>query len=273
MTCTEKFYIRNPKTGEPFQVPCGHCMACRIAKTREWTVRLIHELSSWDKSGFFTLTYNDENIPFDGSLNKDELQKFFKMLRKDITPVKYFACGEYGDITLRPHYHMILFGVNYDEIELINENWKKGFTYGGTVTADSIQYVVGYIRKKLDGLMGRIAYGPREVPFQLVSKGLGAKFLKSNVDQIRQQGKCTVGGRNYGVPLYYRRQLGDEFNEVLKSKAIEAERSDNEIILNEIPNDIDPYDQYKFFTDMEKRIRELRRSTLKAQYELYKRKL
>lgn len=50
--------------------PCGKCLACRIARTREWAVRIMHEMSEWEDSVFLTLTYDDDHIPDDQSLKK-----------------------------------------------------------------------------------------------------------------------------------------------------------------------------------------------------------
>ena len=43
-------------------VPCGKCLSCRIAKRREWTMRLWHELPYHQSSIFLTLTYDDDNL-------------------------------------------------------------------------------------------------------------------------------------------------------------------------------------------------------------------
>lgn len=91
--------------GDPHSFGCGHCLACKIQRSREWSFRLSVEASYWKDASFLTLTYNDENLPPDGSLVKADLQKFFKRLRKDLAnPIKYYACGEYGDRFKRPHY-------------------------------------------------------------------------------------------------------------------------------------------------------------------------
>jgi 2,3-bisphosphoglycerate-independent phosphoglycerate mutase len=42
-------------------VPCGKCVGCRIASSREWTFRLMCELGEWEKACFLTLTYSEEN--------------------------------------------------------------------------------------------------------------------------------------------------------------------------------------------------------------------
>jgi hypothetical protein len=63
-------------------------------------------------------------LPADGSLDVSHFQKFMKRLRDRIKPLKirFFHCGEYGDLTRRPHYHALIFG--YDFPDGIN---KKGF--------------------------------------------------------------------------------------------------------------------------------------------------
>ena len=105
-------------------VPCGKCLSCRIAKRREWTMRLWHELPYHQSSIFLTLTYDDDNLPPNASLSKSDLQKFFKRLRKDLSyvdrKIKYFAAGEYGPKTNRPHYHAIVFGLS---LQGDDKNW------------------------------------------------------------------------------------------------------------------------------------------------------
>ena len=79
-------------------VPCRKCSECKMSRAKEWAVRLYSELKTTEKSCFITLTYSDENNPI--ILKKSDFQKFIKRLRKDYD-IKYFACGEYGDKTLR----------------------------------------------------------------------------------------------------------------------------------------------------------------------------
>ena len=93
------------------QLPCGRCIGCRLEHSRKWALRCVHEASLYDKNCFITLTYDDEHLPKDSSLVKRDLQLFFKRLRKRYPGhlIRYFAAGEYGDNTARPHYHAILF--------------------------------------------------------------------------------------------------------------------------------------------------------------------
>lgn len=207
MVCFHPVYVAN--VGE---VGCGKCRACRIMKTREWTVRLLHEYSSWEKGTFVTLTYSPENLP--GGLVKRDLQLFFKRLRRDLEPakIKYFACGEYGEKYNRPHYHAIIFGVGPKD-PIIKDNWEHGFVASGTLTAESCAYVSGYIQKKLGGLAGKLAYGDREPPFSLMSKGLGLKWMEENEKYLVSKVGLTLKGKEVSLPRYYRKKLGDKLSE------------------------------------------------------------
>lgn len=142
------------------EVPCGRCHACRKERSKAWALRLMLESLYYRDSIFLTLTYDDLHIPLvhNGdkcpySLKKDDLQRFWKRLRKDLDyqgrKIKYYAVGEYGDETFRPHYHAIVFGLSkYDE-ELIKDNWSNGLVDVGNVDMASCNYVAGYIQKKL----------------------------------------------------------------------------------------------------------------------------
>ena len=62
-------------------VPCGRCEACRRNKAQEWSIRLLHELKYFDKASFITLTYDDDHLPKNRSLDKNDFQLFFKRFR------------------------------------------------------------------------------------------------------------------------------------------------------------------------------------------------
>ena len=99
------------------EVGCGQCRNCRINRRREWVGRMILEAKEHLFSSFVTLTYDDEHMPKDGSLCKKHLQQFIRRLRKALYPrkIRYYAVGEYGDKSWRPHYHLIVFGLSPDE--------------------------------------------------------------------------------------------------------------------------------------------------------------
>ena len=192
-------------------------MACRIAKTREWSERIVHEMDYFKENTFVTLTYDNEHLPFDLSIHKVDLQLFFKRLRSDlgIRKIKYFACGEYGDNTCRPHYHSIIFGMSSAEKELIDSAWLKGFTYCGSVTYNSARYVAGYVMKKYNGDKAKEVYGTKEVPFRLSSLGLGKRWCEAHEAELIKNLGFTVKGIPVGMPRYYRNKLGDKLDEKL----------------------------------------------------------
>lgn len=122
---------------------------------------LCHETSS-----FVTLTYSDDAIPHDLSLNPKHIQDWLKRLRKAVSPekIRYFAVGEYGDQTERPHYHLALFNwvpcLN-NSVRLHTHNsccpacdalmktWGKGLISNGPLTQETAGYIAGYVVKKM----------------------------------------------------------------------------------------------------------------------------
>lgn len=225
-------------------VPCGKCLACRIKKREEWSMRLLHEQYYWEDSVFVTLTYSDEHLPFNliddshistwPTLRKDHLIKFIKKLRRQCDgenkKIKFFACGEYGSTTFRSHYHLIIFGLGLDlesKIKIIKSwkycDWsqpsirKNSF---GMAEPDSIRYVCQYIDKKLSGEKEIMEYYLRfrEPPFRLLSNGMGERYSKDNRDQIESLKLITVKGKKVSIPRYYIKKL--ELNtESLKENA------------------------------------------------------
>jgi hypothetical protein len=159
------------------ELPCGSCCGCRLEKARIWAMRCAHEASLYDNNMFLTLTYDDEHLPDHGSLRKKDLQDFWKRLRKRFcvyytdengdrkckNPIRYYACGEYGDESERPHYHAICFNLWMDDAEFwkltpsgnklyisdtLSEIWGHGFVVIGHVSFESAGYVARYVMKK-----------------------------------------------------------------------------------------------------------------------------
>lgn len=148
-------------------VACGQCLGCRLDKSQMWAARIVHEAHEWDHNCFITLTYSDEHLPADGSLDKKHFQKFMKRLRKHFRPkkIRYYHCGEYGGENDRPHYHACLFNLDFADKELWtvhNDNplytsptleklWPFGFVTIGALTYQSAAYAARYCLKKITG--------------------------------------------------------------------------------------------------------------------------
>nr|QJB18873.1 MAG: replication initiator protein [Microvirus sp.] len=189
-------------------VPCGKCLQCKMSRSREWASRIMHEVPYWTNPLFVTLTYDDKNLPHNSSLKKRDLQLFFKRFRKSLkTKIKYYACGEYGEKALRPHYHLILFT---DEKELpLSSSWGKGLYHVGQVTYESARYVAQYINKKYYGDLAETTYTNKklESPFQVQSQGIGLRYALDNTLQLVNQLYITNRGIKTQLPRYYVNKL------------------------------------------------------------------
>lgn len=181
-----KFGELDPNFGNPIELPCGQCAGCRLEKSRQWAIRCFHESQCYENNCFLTLTYNNKNLPSDGSVNVEHFQLFMKRLRKKFVPInpyseetqkekydefrkkywiRFFHCGEYGDELQRPHYHACLFNFDFNDKELysseggqflytsetLDEIWGLGKCWIGEVTFESAAYVARYIMKKITG--------------------------------------------------------------------------------------------------------------------------
>lgn len=194
------------------QVPCGHCIACRLNKKKQWATRLLMESCMWSDATFLTLTYSDANIPDDFGLHKSHLQNFFKRLRYDIEKegrnIKYFATGEYGDKFGRPHYHAIVFGLSpWDDRFYFDRCWQLGNLHTGTVRPASINYVSKYLIKKIDGVLEKVKYGDRLPPFQVQSTMLGLSFIKKYYLDLADVGYFKFNDKSYPFDRYVKDKI------------------------------------------------------------------
>lgn len=228
-------------------LPCGTCIGCRTDRATMWANRCSHEASLWDHNIFLTLTYDDEHIPKEGHLQPKDLQDFFKRLRthdhrnscafdRDRRHnIRFFACGEYGEISARPHYHAIVFncdvrdkyrvGKSLYESETFARLWKYGAHRLGEVTPASAAYVAQYNIKK----QGRGDFDAdgveRPPPFLRQSRrpAIGADWLREYASDLRN-GYLVEGGRRHPVPRYYRDKIKERLPELREQIQIAIER-------------------------------------------------
>lgn len=185
-------------------VPCGQCIGCRLEKSRQWAVRCVCEQQMSDESCFITLTYDDDHLPPSGSLVPDDLQKFFKRLRRYLEyhnemSIRFFACGEYGEQFQRPHYHAIVFGWYPSDVkpvgfstascagssgyyisECLTSLWPFGYHIVAGVSFESCAYVARYVTKKITGPGADEYYDGRVPEFIRMSRrpGIGSSWLE-----------------------------------------------------------------------------------------------
>lgn len=223
LSCVSPIYLKSKN----LLVPCGKCLICRRKYQLSWVVRLQHEfISSKYQAIFLTLSYNNENLPLNSTLVKKDVQDFLKRLRKRYPSkkLKYFAVGEYGSNTMRPHYHLIIFGLkSYNTPSLnvklsnsISKNiWKKGFCHVGQVNIKTIRYCSKYVMKEFVKGYSRDDFDKSGMiyPFSLKSTGLGLKYFMDNLDYIKEQilnnRPISLFRAKCGYPRYYRKKLVD----------------------------------------------------------------
>lgn len=138
--------------------PCGQCPPCRINRAKTWSHRIYLESLKHAESSFVTLTYSPEFLPvlpsrMDGlaTLRPLDLTLFLKRLRKALghTRIRYFAVGEYGDNTYRPHYHLAVFGIGPSYAGVVDRSWNMGHTMVGELNEATSKYIGGYVTKKI----------------------------------------------------------------------------------------------------------------------------
>lgn len=250
----------------PVKVPCGRCRGCRLEYSRQWAIRCVHEAQVHDDNSFITLTYNNDNLPENRSIDKRELQRFFKRLRKEIGEFRYFACGEYGEMQNRPHYHAIIFGYEFPDKLVWSESngnvlyrsaqlekvWNKGYCLIGDVTFESAAYVARYVMKKHKPDK-RKTDEENKKPYQIVDRETGEYYevqpefcLMSKGTKKNQKGGIgkqwydmykgdttkdfiTINGKKVSVPRYYDRLLDKENpKELLRRKGNRIKNFDAE---------------------------------------------
>jgi hypothetical protein len=220
--CITPFHVRKGlTTHEKIPVPCGKCPPCLKRRTSGWSFRLMREGDVSDTALFVTLTYDTEYVPITENgyknLSKHDVQKFFKRLRKiEQNKLKYFAVGEYGSKRMRPHYHIILYNANANNV---HRAWALdgkmlGQIYIGSVSGASIGYTLKYMQKESKVPIHK--NDDRQKEFQLMSKGLGKSYLTDRMikwhksDLEKRMYVPIIDGRKIPMPRYYKDKIYKE---------------------------------------------------------------
>lgn len=205
---------------------CGHCLNCKVARTKEWSLRLAMEATQYQPGeiSFVTLTFSESNV---WSINQEtgelvktlwvkDVQNYMKRVRTNLKrtfgftgKVRYYACGEYGPKTHRPHYHLLVFGIPTIFQSVLDDSWSYGFTCIKPFFPETCIYVAGYIQKKLYGEVGSFVYEDIEPPFSCCSHHLGEDwfFKPSNYDNIVHNGFVMFQGYKHAIPKAFRRKM------------------------------------------------------------------
>ena len=245
----------SPKFYETIWLPCRQCIGCRLKYSMHWGARILHESQMFDENSFITLTYNNDKLPYDLSLKYKHFQDFMKRFRERVKTrdhkkkygftadkIRFFMCGEYGDVFGRPHFHACVFnyafpdryyhsssnGFKLYKSDLLDDLWKDpddGINFGyssiGSITFESACYVARYCVKKRTGKIAPEYYqrlhideetgeildvfdNQPEFSHQSVKPGIGFDwYLKYGKTDAFNKDYINVNGAKIAIPRYY----------------------------------------------------------------------
>ena len=222
------------------KIACGGCIGCRLEKARAWALRCVQEAKLHERNCFLTLTYNNEKViercgVYDEekncisqlSLNKRDFVLFMKKLRrwyekKHERKIRFYHCGEYGELYGRPHHHVCCFGLDFEDKRLVrdgecrlyhsvklDELWEYGYCTIGEVTYDSAAYVAKYVTKKIYGEMADTWYDGIQPEYCTMSRrpGIGREWFEKYNSDVYNLDQVVVlknnGSLNLRPPKYY----------------------------------------------------------------------
>jgi len=232
-------------------VPCGKCAFCLTNRRSQWMFRIHQEMKTQEHPGFFlTLTYDEKHVkrtPAGLSLRFRDVQLFMKQLRKADYYVKYICVGEYGGVTKRPHYHLLIW--TDAPVHQLESIWHRGQIHFGQLTMASAMYTLKYIiqpkQLAVDGLE------PTRAQF---SRGLGLLYLSSAVyhyhtaDEDNPVLTSRIDGRLVALPQYYRRKIFTKYQlrrvaHAMKWEMIRTHRREMRVLLKKGLTNVNSYMQ------------------------------
>ncbi len=226
---------------EIVNVPCGNCINCRMAYARQWASRCALEASLTPERNYFvTLTYDNNHLHWSSeglpTLFYDDMTKFIKRLRRHNQyhygdqDIRYYYCGEYGDTTARPHYHILLFNVTLLDLKPISKNkfgnvlytsqtleelWSHGLVCVGDLNWNTAAYTARYVMKKHKGF-DRLMYQQ-------------SALAEPKVQMSRRPGIGVPWMQQYGSYLFKRTSVDSEGFPVFSDSILVPTNSDKAI--------------------------------------------
>lgn len=249
---------------EYISIPCGKCIGCRLDYSRTWADRCMLESQYHKNNWFLTLTYDNDHLPEQRpgspvhSLQKRDMQLFMKRLRKRFPndKIRFFGCGEYGSKSCRPHYHLLLFGVPFEDLVLFKRDltnnylyfisdcvsslWPFGHHLITELTWETCAYTARYIVKKQKGKNAQVYEDYNFEPeFVLMSRkpGIAKQWFEDHPDIVHQSHyiKTSKGSKIVKSNKYFDNLFDIEYPDQLdyyKEKRKEAAELNNKLKSN-----------------------------------------
>jgi len=262
-------------------VPCGKCARCLERRKMEWGFRMGIELEASKTAYFVTLTYDQENVPYNRygikTLKPKNLTDFFKRLRqnqrrgettiehllnglRNTDRIKYYAAGEYGEQRGRPHYHAIIFNT---AIKYVESSWQLGGVHVVKANEMTIAYVMKYLDKHKDKKQDK-----RKVPeYNVMSEEIGMDYVykmrewhKRNIEILYVTSRKGI---RVPMPKYYREKIFSEDERKAQVMIVESKMEElkneqvkeyGQDLYNTIKNRELKYTEAKFKKGTKKRI-------------------
>lgn len=228
----EIVFVERGSIRRALSLACGQCYGCRLARSRDWATRVLHEAKLHADNCFITLTFSDKHCP--DSLDYRLFQLFMKRLRKRFGKVRFYMCGEYGEKFSRPHFHACLFGFDFPDrvyfrrlpsgskiftSAILESLWTYGFSSVGEVTFESAAYVARYVMKKVygeasvnhycvvDGDTGECFDRCPEFTRMSLKPGIGRGWIERYERDVYPHDYVVVNGMKFKPPKYYDKYL------------------------------------------------------------------
>lgn len=251
------FRANDPDVLSSVIVTCKKCRWCLLDLSRQWMVRAAHEASLHMRSCFVTLTYSDENLPPLDSVCRRDPQLFRKRFLKRTGLARMLGCAEYGTVTLRPHYHLGIFGywpadavavgrsksgfLQYTSQEL-SALWGLGDVFFGEFTQQTAAYIAQYTSVKFSDQLGQLLtpvtcprtgeMGTRVKPFLIfpTRPGLGIPWLERHFRDVYNYDEIVLPdfsntGRVEAYDDWLRVHHPDWFESTKEARAVAAAAS------------------------------------------------
>jgi len=191
---------------------------------------MVHEGDVAGPAWMVTLTYAPDKVPENGSLNPRDPTLFLKRARASVeSRLSYYLCGEYGERTDRPHYHLVLYGAPFLDRELLTTRhgapvyrsdcldawWNLGITEFTGLTYAGARYVAGYVRKKVrqrdspdhyqrvDPASGEIVQIEREYGRMSRRPAIGRRWIERYWRDVYPRDFVVMDGMELKPPRYY----------------------------------------------------------------------
>lgn len=242
MNCTNPVDIilqaeKNVKTRRKLKVGCGQCINCKTKRAREWTNRLLDEAQAHKDVSIIVLTYNRHHIKKGERTSKGnefytlwpaDVQKYIKRLKINMDraykedkidvqgkDLRYYVAGEYGEKRKRPHYHVVLFGLNglkHKEHRILAwKSWGLGKVYHDNknreLSQSAFAYVAQYVQKKIYEGNHLSHYTKKKIipPYNTSSKGIGRETALKNRKKFEENDYKYADNKDHvqRIPRYY----------------------------------------------------------------------